>query len=351
MTLRDLRSVFELAVVALVMWAGLYYTPMGALVRSVGGFFVGSSSSRSLLSYYSGGVGDLRTQRLELVAQPVEPLTTKQARGWGAYSAYKHSTMQTQQVVRTSIDALGGNSARVDNAITGPDELATALERLKARGLSDDAALLVLFAGEEAGSFADRRARGEGRGAELDDLARQLPPGYEANVEGASLAAMLSVGYTLGWPGPRDAPVTSPFGWRTHPVTGEKKFHKGIDLGISTGTDVRAAAAGVVVRSSSDSYNGNIVVVAHGENARTLYLHNSERLVSVGDKVQQGDLIARSGATGIATGPHLHYQLELGGEPYDPLLFGGRRTDPVVVTHKSDPPPPVVKGKGKPKKK
>jgi murein DD-endopeptidase MepM/ murein hydrolase activator NlpD len=135
---------------------------------------------------------------------------------------------------------------------------------------------------------------------------------------------MLGVGYHLKWPGPRDARVTSPFGWRTHPVSGEKKFHKGIDLGIPSGTAVFSAADGVVVRSSLDAYNGNIIVVAHGNNARTLYLHNSERLVEEGTSVRAGELIARSGATGIATGPHLHYQLELGGEPYDPLAFAAR---------------------------
>jgi murein DD-endopeptidase MepM/ murein hydrolase activator NlpD len=328
--LSNARAALEGSVVVLCLWAGLYYTPMGALVRSIAGAVTGSrTSARSLLSYYSGNVGDLRAQRLELAVAPVQALSPDEALGYAAFAAYRQAPEAVQQAVRSTIVSP-----------TAPTDFATALHRLRARGLDEDAAMLVLFAGEDAAQFAERRAVGEGRGTELEDLSRQLPPGYEASVESASLATMLAVGYRLGWPGPISAPVTSPFGWRTHPVSGEKRFHKGIDLGIPTGTEVRAAAAGVVVRSSEDAYNGNIVVVAHGHGARTLYLHNSVRLVSVGTHIAQGELIARSGMTGIATGPHLHYQLELGGEPYDPLLFSNRpepeKAPPVV-------PPPVPK--------
>ncbi|MCC6805912.1 MAG: M23 family metallopeptidase [Deltaproteobacteria bacterium] len=344
--LKQARTAFELAVVALCLWAALYYTPMGALVRAVASFATGSkTSARPLLSYYNGGISSGASDRVELAVTPTDPLTWDESLGWGAYGAYKQASGATQQTVRAAVAELGGNAARLESAPGGPEELGAAIRKLRARGRRDTGAMLQLFAGDEAARFAERRAEGEGRGTDLDDLARQLPPGYEAGVEAASLAAMLGTGYALAWPGPPDARITSPFGWRTHPVSGEQRFHKGIDLGIPTGTEVRAAGSGRVVRSSSDAYNGNIVVISHGKDARTLYLHNSERLVSVGAEVKQGELIARSGATGIATGPHLHYQLELGGEPWDPMLFAARKKEPAVVV-KAPPPPP----KGKKKK-
>jgi murein DD-endopeptidase MepM/ murein hydrolase activator NlpD len=115
--------------------------------------------------------------------------------------------------------------------------------------------------------------------------------------------------------------VSSPFGERIHPVLGTRKMHTGVDLSVPTGTAVSAVSAAVVRRASEDAVNGRVLVLDHGRGVTTAYCHNSELLVRVGERVERGQLIARSGNTGRSTGPHLHYQLELAARPVDPLKF------------------------------
>src|SRR5439155_646843 len=102
------------------------------------------------------------------------------------------------------------------------------------------------------------------------------------------------------------------------------------DLGAMKGAPVRAVADGIVRRASTDGVNGRILVVDHGGGVVTSYCHNDELLVGDGDDVRRGQMIARSGNTGRSTGPHLHYQLDLGGEPVDPLRFRAQRPKTAV---------------------
>jgi len=118
--------------------------------------------------------------------------------------------------------------------------------------------------------------------------------------------------------------VTSPFGYRLHPVLGTRKLHTGVDLSVRVGTAVQAVADGTVRRASEDAVNGRVLIVDHGRGVTTAYCHNSELLVRPGQRVTRGELIARSGNTGRSTGPHLHYQLELAAQPVDPLRFRAR---------------------------
>jgi len=132
---------------------------------------------------------------------------------------------------------------------------------------------------------------------------------------------MLGGAYALGWPLPESVRITSLFGVRDHPILGGRRLHAGVDLGASTGTPVHAVAAGVVRRASSDGINGRIVVLDHGRGVVTTYCHNDALLVRNGQHVDKGQTIARSGSTGLTTGAHLHYQIDLAGEPVDPLRF------------------------------
>ncbi len=111
---------------------------------------------------------------------------------------------------------------------------------------------------------------------------------------------------------------SSGYGWRIHPITGVRTFHKGTDIPVPTGTPVHAAADGTVTTARYDTAAGNFVVINHGGGIVTRYLHNSELKVSAGDKVKAGDLIAISGSTGRSTGPHLHFEFIVNGTPIDP---------------------------------
>lgn len=97
--------------------------------------------------------------------------------------------------------------------------------------------------------------------------------------------------------------------------------HQGIDIGIPTGTEVMASESGNVITSGWSNSYGWYIVINHGNNITTLYAHNSQLLAKVGDYVEQGTVIAKSGSTGKSTGPHLHFEIEINGATQNPLSF------------------------------
>jgi murein DD-endopeptidase MepM/ murein hydrolase activator NlpD len=113
--------------------------------------------------------------------------------------------------------------------------------------------------------------------------------------------------------------ITSGFGSRFHPILHRVRMHTGVDFGAAYGTAIHAAGGGTVILAHYSSGYGNCVVIDHGNGVTTLYGHCSALLVSVGDVVQQGQTIARVGATGMATGPHLHFEVRHNGVPVNPL--------------------------------
>ena len=116
--------------------------------------------------------------------------------------------------------------------------------------------------------------------------------------------------------------VTSEFGYRRDPFTGERRGHSGMDLAVPTGTSVRAALPGTVIVSA---YNrggyGYYVMIDHGGGLATLYGHCSQLLARVGQTVEAGDVIALSGSTGRSTGPHLHFEVRINGERTNPRSY------------------------------
>ena len=118
---------------------------------------------------------------------------------------------------------------------------------------------------------------------------------------------------------PVGGPVTSPFGLRVHPVTGVRKLHDGTDFGVSCGTPVRAAAGGTVESSGDAGAYGLRVTVRHAPGLQTSYAHLSAAATPVGSTVAAGDVIGRSGTTGLSTGCHLHFMVIDGGTPVDPM--------------------------------
>ena len=122
---------------------------------------------------------------------------------------------------------------------------------------------------------------------------------------------------------------TDAVGPRTAPVTGASTNHGGTDIGCPTGSAIYAAADGTVTGAHFNVSGGNVITINHGLNkegkvVETVYMHNSELLVSVGQKVSQGDLIAKAGSTGYSSGPHCHFELDIGGEAYNAMrTFSG----------------------------
>lgn len=115
--------------------------------------------------------------------------------------------------------------------------------------------------------------------------------------------------------------LTSGYGNRTHPISGVKKFHSGIDIAASTGTGVYAYASGTVIAVSQDNTLGKYIAIDHGNGLVTRYLHLSKQSVSKGDKVQTGDRIGSVGNTGYSTGSHLHFEVLKNGSYQNPWNY------------------------------
>ncbi|HYD40180.1 MAG TPA: peptidoglycan DD-metalloendopeptidase family protein [Anaeromyxobacter sp.] len=117
---------------------------------------------------------------------------------------------------------------------------------------------------------------------------------------------------------PTEGRLSSPFGVRTDPFTGAPRAHRGVDVGAPEGSAIRATADGIVRAAGPRGGYGNAVEVDHGNGLTTLYAHASELLVAPGELVRAGQEIARVGSTGRSTGPHLHFEVRVGGKAVDP---------------------------------
>ncbi len=104
------------------------------------------------------------------------------------------------------------------------------------------------------------------------------------------------------------APITSRFGWRTHPLTGSRRFHSGLDIGAPSGSPVVATGAGTVISAGWNGGYGKAIIIQHSDTQQTLYGHLSEISVQAGQTIAQGTVIGLVGSTGNSTGPHLHFE-------------------------------------------
>jgi len=152
----------------------------------------------------------------------------------------------------------------------------------------------------------------ERKSISLDKQLRQLQDVY--NTRSILLAATPAIVPVHGYPSGR-------FGYRIDPFDGERDFHPGIDISAPRGNKVKATADGVVLIAARKYSYGNLVTLEHKFGISTRYGHLDRFTVEVGQKVKKGDIIGYVGSTGRATGPHLHYEVRLNGQPLNPLRF------------------------------
>jgi murein DD-endopeptidase MepM/ murein hydrolase activator NlpD len=115
--------------------------------------------------------------------------------------------------------------------------------------------------------------------------------------------------------------ITGGFGMRVHPILGNTRMHTGVDMHASACQPIRAAAAGIVAFAGVRGGYGNTVIIDHGNQFATLYGHASALRVSTGQSVQAGEVVALAGSTGLATGPHLHFEVRILGNPVNPVSY------------------------------
>lgn len=145
----------------------------------------------------------------------------------------------------------------------------------------------------------------------------------QAEKEASGVVDNPYTGGAFTWPCPSSTRVTSDYGNRLSPTSGASSNHKGIDIGASYGADIVAAAAGTVKVASYSSSAGNYVMIDHGGGLYTVYMHASSLVVSAGQTVSAGQVIAKVGSTGISTGNHLHFGVSLNGSYVNPWSYLG----------------------------
>ncbi|HBY19598.1 MAG: hypothetical protein A2Y24_03840 [Clostridiales bacterium GWE2_32_10] len=156
---------------------------------------------------------------------------------------------------------------------------------------------------------------------ELNDLEKQskkLELKIQQQLKGSTKKY---VGGKFTWPVPNNYRISSPFGYRIHPISKEKKLHTGVDIPAATGSKIAAAADGTVLSASYITGYGYTVIINHGSGITTLYGHNSELSVNKGDEVKKGTQIAKAGSTGYSTGPHCHFEVRVNGTPVNPMGY------------------------------
>jgi murein DD-endopeptidase MepM/ murein hydrolase activator NlpD len=220
----------------------------------------------------------------------------------GAQQELQNEQAQTMQQQR----ALAGLAVQRKNLLDAADaerqSVANEVAQLDEISEAEEARLEALV--NEAQREAEEQRQAERRARML--AGESLPP--EPGAPGELL-----------WP--VSGKITSPFGWRMHPVYHRMILHAGIDIGVPTGTTVAAAAAGTVIVASYQGDCGNMVAIDHGGGLSTIYCHMSQIFVGVKQQVQRGQAIGAAGATGDATGPHVHFQVMQNGKPVDPMSF------------------------------
>jgi murein DD-endopeptidase MepM/ murein hydrolase activator NlpD len=180
----------------------------------------------------------------------------------------------------------------------------------KIRRLEAEAAARAAAARAEA----ERRAR---EAAAREAAAREAARNTGGGGGGGSAAPSNDTGWL--WPG--YGRLTSRYGYRRHPIYGDRRFHAGIDIGGGYGAQILATETGVVIYAGPASGYGRLVVVSHGSRISSAYAHMSAISVREGQLVSRGQTLGRIGNAGTSTGPHLHFEIRVSGEPVDPLDY------------------------------
>ena len=204
---------------------------------------------------------------------------------------------EKEALITAKSQLLAGVEAQEDQLSRVQEQLEADSERIEAI-IAAQAAAAAAAAAESA--------------ADNPEVSTSTPPAPDG--DGA-----VDAGGQLLWPA--NGPMTSPYGYRIHPIFGYSRMHTGVDIGASYGAPVWAAEDGVVAYVGTMSGYGNVVVVDHGGNLATTYNHLSGFYVSQGQTVSRGDTIAAVGCTGYCTGPHLHFEVRINGSPVDPMPY------------------------------
>ncbi len=226
----------------------------------------------------------------------------------------EYESLQTQEVRQQAL--ILADEEAVEDTIAGLDEVKSDLDALAA-GQADlaeaVAAELVsltakLDAVDEAiAEFAEELDILEAEQARVERLIQE-----EASREGEAPGVLVR---------PVPGAITSGFGMRYHPILGYARLHAGVDFRAGYGQEIKAGGSGRVILASVWGGYGNTIIIDHGGGMTTLYAHQSSFAVSYDEQVEAGEIIGYVGSTGLSTGPHLHFEVRISGQPVDPADY------------------------------
>ena len=203
-------------------------------------------------------------------------------------------------------DVVAGRKAELEQARGALDGV-----RQQVRAESDQRTRLLSEVRSRKAEFEAQIAALQAESSAITELLKARQAGQSLAVSGKGVLAPPIPG----------ARITSSFGPRTHPIFGDVRVHTGIDFGAGSGTPIHAAGDGEVVFAGPRGGYGNATIIDHNGSLATLYGHQSRILVGEGQHVTRGQVIGLVGATGFATGPHLHFEVRVAGAPVDPLSY------------------------------
>lgn len=344
------RGFLDLLAVVFATYALVVATPVGQLLeRGYNAVLGRQAKTRPLISYFETDTGEpsgnTSLAQLEEIVKPPKPRApvSVEAKKVGVPTDVARAlVMMLSEGKRDGqhydvrlLESGRGSFFSVGVAWPAPDApakerekaLLDAVSKLSARlgGLEPAVAATAVDLTAIAYAVDRAGASGSANPTSYAEFARFMPGDLRTETDPLVNGTFaLVTAFSMQWPVPYRTPITSSFGWRTHPVLGTKKLHTGTDLAVRTGTEIRAVADGVVQFSGSDSVNGKFVKIDHGHGLSSAYCHASELLVRRGDHVSKGDVIMLSGESGRATGPHLHFEMKLDGQRVNPELFKQR---------------------------
>lgn len=232
-----------------------------------------------------------------------------------AAKAALEQTLQEQEAKKAELDT---QKAALQQQVAEAEQLITSLE-------SDIEAYAALYQQAEA----QKQALQNQINSKVAELVAQEQAARQAAQQQAAQTgqpvtynpqAAVGASGTMMWPAVGHG-ISSPFGYRIHPIYHTQKMHTGVDINVAYGTPVYAADGGTVILSGWNGGYGNCIVINHGNGITTLYGHMSSLVAGVGQSVSKGQVIGYVGSTGASTGPHLHWEVAVNGQRVNPLNY------------------------------
>lgn len=241
------------------------------------------------------------------------------------------------QQIQEKADAITQSRKELEEELTAQQEAKTVLEQLEQELLDQrgEADTLMLQLEEAYANLSDEFLANEAEEEALRKQVMDAQAAYEKalSAEEAARLAEANKNNVAGGAGSVSASgfisplpkgstwVSCAYGWRNHPLWGDRRFHHGVDLAASQGTPIYAIAAGTVTIASYGNANGNYVSLSHGGGYGSIYCHMTHYTVSAGQSVSQGQIIGYVGSTGWSTGPHLHFEIHKNGSSTNPMSY------------------------------